>query len=89
MYIGLALTSNNPSALGTATCDIVTLTGVSARKPGDANGDGAVNGTELSLVNGQFGRSSCDAGYEVHADLDGKARIDATDLGIVTRNQGN
>jgi len=54
--------------------------------PGDANGDGQVNTTDLTLVQGHFGQRSTDAGWLVGCDLNGDNRVDAADLGLVTRD---
>ncbi len=54
---------------------------------GDVNGDGVVNAADLSIVNGQFGRSGS-AITDSRADRDGNGRVDAVDIGTVTRAVG-
>lgn len=63
-------------------------TGGTFPKLGDINGDGQVNILDLDLVKGHFGQVSTDIGWDVRADLDNNLRVDASDLGIVVRNQG-
>ncbi len=58
-------------------------------RPGDANRDGVVDTADLGIVRDQFGRSAGNPGYDIRADLDGSNRIDAIDLGLVTRNIGH
>ncbi len=58
--------------------------GSGAPLPGDANGDGSVDGADVVVVRGQFGRQGV-AISDVRADLDGNNRVDAIDLGILTR----
>jgi uncharacterized protein (DUF2141 family) len=52
--------------------------------PGDANGDGVVNITDLGLLLSQFGMSG--AGLEGDVNSDGVVNI--TDLGILLANFG-
>ncbi len=51
---------------------------------GDADGDGDVSTADLTLVRSQFGRSGS-AIAPASADLDRNGRVDAIDLGLVTR----
>ncbi|HNH47632.1 MAG TPA: GC-type dockerin domain-anchored protein [Myxococcota bacterium] len=50
--------------------------------PGDSNGDGAVDATDLALLLGAWG--SADPG----ADLNGDGSVDAADLAVLLGNWG-
>ncbi len=50
----------------------------------DANGDGVVDADDLAMVRDQFGRTSS-AIIPATADIDGNDRIDAVDLGLISR----
>jgi hypothetical protein len=72
------------SAGGVTVGAIVQVT-IGGALPGDANGDGLVNRTDLSIVRGQFGRTGS-AITPIGADTDGNGQVDATDLSRVVRN---
>lgn len=57
--------------------------------PGDADGDGAVDMADISLVIGCFGASRGDSGWDSRADLNHDDTIDMVDIGIVIDNFGN
>ena len=67
----------------------IVRAGATGAKPGDVNGDGAVNNADLNLVKGQLGKRSTDGGFDARADLNRDGRVDAVDLGMVIRNQGH
>ena len=52
--------------------------------PGDADGDGDIDITDLGFVLSQFGM----VGPGLEGDLDGDGDVDVTDLGIVLANFG-
>jgi len=56
--------------------------------PGDVNGDGAVNLSDLSLLLAAFGTSSGDAGYNAGADFNDSGTIDLSDLSVLLANFG-
>ena len=57
-------------------------------RPGDVNGNGVINASDLNLVLGQFGARNGDAGWDSRCDLDANGRVDASDLSRVVRLQG-
>lgn len=57
----------------------------SCRIPGDANGDGQVNGTDLGLVLGNFG---CAGPPPCPGDVNGDGLVDLTDLATVLASFG-
>ncbi len=63
----------------------VRLLPTGTRVPGDVDGNGLVNSTDLDLVLGQQGRIAGDPGWNARADLDVDGRVSATDLGVVVR----
>ena len=58
--------------------DNVTVTRVPASTPGDVDGDGLVNATDLAALLAAWG--ACVAGQACPADLDGDGTVGATDL---------
>lgn len=66
----VSIISTRPVSTGTMFC-------------GDVNGDNAINGTDLNLVQQALGRYTTAA-----VDLDGDGRVTARDLSIVQTNQG-
>jgi len=58
--------------------DNVTVTRVPASTPGDVDGDGFVNATDLAALLAAWG--ACVAGQACPADLDGDGEVGATDL---------
>jgi len=56
--------------------------------PGDVNGDGIVDGTDVKAVRAAMNSSPDDARYKFDADADRDGRINATDLRITQRNKG-
>ena len=59
--------------------------GSGADKPGDVNGDGKVDATDLSMLISDFGKTS---GYNPGSDINGDKKVDATDLSILISNFG-
>jgi hypothetical protein len=57
--------------------------------PGDVNGDGRLNTTDLAQVRARLGTSAAGPGaYNVFSDLNGDGRINATDLRDARAGQG-
>lgn len=56
--------------------------------PGDANGDGVVDGTDVKAVRSAMNSTPDDANYKFDADADRDGRINGTDLKITQRNKG-
>lgn len=56
--------------------------------PGDTDGDGDVDLSDLGVVLAAYGLCEGDAGYAAAADFDANACIDLSDLGIVLANFG-
>jgi hypothetical protein len=52
---------------------------------GDADGDGAVTCTDLSIVRAAFGRRKGQSGYDARADLNGDGIVNLMDVSIVSR----
>ena len=62
------------------------VTGASAlSKPGDVNGDGKVDATDLSILISDFGKS---ADFNPGSDVNDDGKVDATDLSILISNFG-
>ena len=53
--------------------------------PGDVNGDGVVDCTDLNLVRAAFGRRVNQPGYNPRADFNGDGIVDVSDLAFVAR----
>jgi hypothetical protein len=53
--------------------------------PGDLNGDGVVNCTDLAIVKAAFGRKTGQAGYDPRADVNGDGVVNILDLSTVAR----
>jgi hypothetical protein len=66
----------------------VTVTGEGSSNPGDLNGDKVVNIDDLTLVTGNFGKSSGDAGWNPAADANRDGVVNVDDLTEVTGNFG-
>jgi len=64
----------------------LTLPGVGI--PGDVDGDGDVDLTDLSLLLGAFGATQGQPGYNPDADLDGDGDVDLTDAAILLSHFG-
>lgn len=56
--------------------------------PGDLNGDGVVNVSDLSLVTAHFGQSTSDTAWDARADANGDGVVNVADLTRVTSNFG-
>jgi predicted hotdog family 3-hydroxylacyl-ACP dehydratase len=74
---------------GICGAQIVERLGGPAPKLGDVNHDGQIDGLDLELVKGQFGRQQSDVGMSAANDLNSDGRVDAVDLGMVVRTQGH
>jgi hypothetical protein len=57
--------------------------------PGDADGNNAVNLTDLLLVRGKVGKNAGDAGYNARYDVDGSGGITWDDYGAVNARLGH
>jgi hypothetical protein len=64
----------------------VTFVPPSGPLPGDANGDGSVDGTDLNTVLSNYGVTS--GGAWAAGDFNGDGAIDGTDLNVVLSNYG-
>ena len=53
---------------------------------GDANGDGAIDCADMTLVKSKLGKRTGQAGYDAMADINGDGVIDIRDLNIVSRH---
>jgi hypothetical protein len=62
---------------------VVTQTTTYSTKPGDVNGDGYVNATDLAIVQASFGKRIGQAGYNPAADINGDGVVDIRDLAYV------
>ena len=56
--------------------------------PGDINGDGHVNSTDLSLLTQAYGSAPGDPNWNPQADLDQNGLVDAEDMRILGKNYG-
>jgi len=56
--------------------------------PGDTDGDGDVDLTDLAVVLAAFGSCAGDPGYNPNADFDGSGCVDLTDLALLLANYG-
>ncbi|MDG3005369.1 Ig-like domain-containing protein [Paludisphaera mucosa] len=56
--------------------------------PGDSNGDGIVDKTDLSTIASKFGQTSTDSGYAFDSDANRDGKIDAKDLRLAGQNVG-
>ncbi len=63
--------------------DATTL--VSLGIPGDVNGDGSINCTDVNFVKASFGKRSGQYGFNAAADLNGDGVVNVLDLAIVTQ----
>lgn len=67
----------------------LTVTGTPAGgTPGDVNGDGVVDLSDLTLLLSSFGQCNGDAGYLAAADFDGTGCVELGDLTILLGNYG-
>ncbi len=56
--------------------------------PGDSNGDGTVDATDIKTIASQFGLKSTDTNYSFDADANRDGKINAQDLRIASQNIG-
>jgi hypothetical protein len=56
------------------------------RTPGDVDGDGMVDGRDLSLFVSSIGKSPGDPGFEPDADFDGNGAVDQADVHVLVAN---
>lgn len=71
-------------AVGNVFFDI-NNTNFTLRLAGDANGDGAINCADLSLVRASLGKRTGQAGFDPRADVNGDGVVDARDLNFVAQ----
>ncbi len=58
---------------------------VKAAVPGDLNGDGVVNCTDLNIIKAAFGKKTGQAGFDPRADVNGDGIVNVVDLSIVAK----
>ena len=80
-----ALRSRVTDSAGGVTTSTTVNVMIGGALPGDVNGDGLVNGVDLSIVRGQFGRTGS-AISPTTADTDGNGQVDVSDLSRVVRS---
>ena len=61
---------------------------MSARSPGDINGDGHVDVVDLLWLVDAFGSIAGDANYDVRCDFNGDDAVDVVDLLTLVENFG-
>jgi hypothetical protein len=66
----------------TAATETVTLL---VNKPGDLNGDGAVDCADMAIVKGSFGKLTGQPGFDPRADVNNDGRVDIRDLSAVAK----
>lgn len=60
-------------------------TQVAATVPGDLNGDGMVNCTDLAIVKASMGKRTGQAGFDPRADINRDGAVDVRDLAFVSQ----
>jgi hypothetical protein len=75
----IALTANN--GVGTPARQSFTLHAI---KPGDVNGDGQVDCSDINIVKAAMGTYRDRVGYDYRADANNDGVVDAADLAYVT-----
>jgi len=63
------------------------ITFVAALLPGDANGDGSVDGSDLNIVLSNYGTTS--GATWAMGDFNGDGAVDGSDLNVVLSNYGS
>jgi hypothetical protein len=78
-----------------ANSGIVTLTGsltacveMELMRAGDCNGDNVVNSQDFITLQGSFGMSVGQAGYDDHGDMNGDRVVTANDFSLLMGNLG-
>lgn len=71
-----------------AVCTLIVIGTPAGGTPGDVNGDGFVDLTDLSLLLSAFGECAGDPAYNADADFDGSGCIELGDLTILLGNFG-
>ncbi len=71
-----------------AESGVFSISAGSGSRPGDTDGDGDVDLSDLGVVLSSFGLCAGNAGYAASADFDGSGCIDLSDLGVVLANYG-
>jgi len=89
---GSVIVSDNVSSGRDIVADAIRLLyqGPVVEIPGDVDGDGDVDISDLVIVGSSFGKSPGDAGYDPRADAnDSGGAIDIADLVLVGSNFGS
>lgn len=74
-----------PANIGTSSTVAVTVSNTGTPKPGDANGDNAVNILDLSVLASNYGQSGR---TRAQGDFDGNGAVNILDLSILASNWG-
>jgi hypothetical protein len=72
-------------ALADGSSGIVMTTPINSGVPGDVNGDGVVDCTDLDLVKASFSKTYGQVGFNPRADVNGDGVIDIRDLAFVAQ----
>jgi hypothetical protein len=78
----------NRGSTATANIELQTIPGSSssiAAIPGDINGDGIVNCTDLAIIKASFGKKVGQIGFDPRGDLNLDGIVDIRDLALVAR----
>ncbi len=57
--------------------------------PGDVDGDGAVDTSDLFVFNEAYGSEPGDSNWDQYCDLNGDDKVDASDLFDLSKNYDN
>lgn len=86
MKLGHTASGGDPAGATYPGAIAATVTG--GGQPGDVDGDGDVDVTDLGLLLPAFGTCTGDPGFNPQADLNDDGCVGVTDLGLVLGNFG-